>query len=454
MKISNRTMNRYLVLWGLMCFSIHSSFSQVKNEKLPKGLQFYLSSDSVSYIKASVLGQFWLRYNRNNPGSTVNGTEQGEAYDIGIRRMRFSLQSQITQRFFLYTQVGLNNLNSLSARKQGLFLHDAAAEIKVYKQFIDIGFGLNGWNGTSRFSSSAISSILCMDLPVIHETTNDVTDQFGRKFGIYAKGKIFQFDYRFSVSKPFPVQSSINKVDEMKAGEIHQAYFSKRPQQMNSAGYLFYQFFDKESNHLPYMTGSYLGAKKILNLGTGFQFQKDAMWYRNELLDTISAPLQQFGIDLFYDSYLSKTKGNAISAYAAFLNYYFGPNYIRNVGVMNVANGVNEWASFNGTGNSVPLIGTGSVVYAQVGYKFKNNLLKSWGTIQPYASASYSKYQKMSSPVQIYSVGINWLMLNNQSKLSIDYQSRPVFSYDGMGHVIEDKASRRGQVVLQYQIFI
>jgi hypothetical protein len=348
----------------------------------------------------------------------------------------------------------LNNLNSLSARKQGLFLHDAAAEIKVYKQFIDIGFGLNGWNGTSRFSSSAISSILCMDLPVIHETTNDVTDQFGRKFGIYAKGKIFQFDYRFSVSKPFPVQSSINKVDEMKAGEIHQAYFSKRPQQMNSAGYLFYQFFDKESNHLPYMTGSYLGAKKILNLGTGFQFQKDAMWYRNELLDTISAPLQQFGIDLFYDSYLSKTKGNAISAYAAFLNYYFGPNYIRNVGVMNVANGVNEWASFNGTGNSVPLIGTGSVVYAQVGYKFKNNLLKSWGTIQPYASASYSKYQKMSSPVQIYSVGINWLMLNNQSKLSIDYQSRPVFSYDGMGHVIEDKASRRGQVVLQYQIFI
>jgi hypothetical protein len=42
-----------------------------------------------------------------------------------------------------------------------------------------------------------------------------------------------------------------------------------------------YQFFDQEDNLLPYTTGSYLGKKKIVNLGAGFIYQPDAMWNLN-----------------------------------------------------------------------------------------------------------------------------------------------------------------------------
>lgn len=447
-------MKKVILVWMLSIFGIHQLNAQSVDKKMSEGLKFYMSKDSVSYVKASVLGQFWARYNSNNPGSTVFGESQKDAYDFGIRRLRFSLTSQVTNRFFFYTQVGLNNINTIAGRKQGLFIHDAAAEVNAYKKYLTFGIGLNGWNGTSRYSSSSVGTILGMDLPTIEETTNDVMDQFGRKFGIYTKGKIGKIDYRFSVSKPFPVQTALSKVDELPLTEINRAYSSERAPKINTAGYVFYQFFDEESNQLPYMTGTYLGTKKILNVGAGFQFEEDAFWYHNNLLDTISAPLRQFGVDIFYDSYLNKEKGNAITAYIAYLNYFFGPNYIRNAGAMNPANGVNSLGSFNGTGNNAPLIGTGNVFYTQFGYKFKNNLLGSWGTLQPYAAASVALYQKLNDPVNIFTVGVNWLLLKHHSKLSLDYQSRPVFYPDGNGHITESKSARRGQIVLQYQISI
>ena len=43
----------------------------------------------------------------------------------------------------------------------------------------------------------------------VEETTNDVTDQFVRRMGLFAKGKISGFDYRFSVTNPLPVQTAI-----------------------------------------------------------------------------------------------------------------------------------------------------------------------------------------------------------------------------------------------------
>lgn len=447
-------MRKIISLWVLILCSAHWLYAQSIDKKISEGLKFYLSEDSVSYVKVSFLGQFWARYNSNNPGSAVFGIPQNDVYDFGIRRLRFSLMSQLTSRFFFYTQIGLNNINTIANRKQGVFIHDAVAEVKVFRKYLDVGIGLNGWNGTSRYSSSGVGTILSMDLPAIEESTNDVLDQFGRKFGVYAKGKIGKVDYRFSVSKPFPVQSALSKVDELTISEINTAYSSAGIPKLNTAGYVFYQFFDEENNQLPYMTGSYLGAKKVLNAGAGFQFEKDAFWYHNAALDTISVPLRQFGIDVYYDSYLDKEKGNAITVYVAYLSYFFGPNYIRNAGAMNPANGISGTGSFNGTGNNVPLIGTGSVFYAQFGYKFKNNLLRKSGTIQPYWGTSIAMYQKLSDPATIYTIGINWLMLKHHSKLSLDYQSRPVFFPDGSGNIRESKSARRGQVVLQYQISI
>jgi len=447
-------MCRYLFLLGLFSISVSTVTGQISEDKLPKPLQVYLSKDSTSYLKFSGLGQFWVRYNENNPGSTLNGYAQSESYDVGIRRLRFVAQGQLLDRIRFYSQVGLNNLNDLSARKQGLFVHDAWAEVKAVERNLFIGVGLHGWGGTSRYASSSVNSILGMDLPLIHESTNDITDQFGRKFGVYAKGKLSKLDYRLSVSKPLPVHTALIKIDELKAGEYNQSYFARTPSKLNFAGYTYFAFLDEEQHFTPYMVGSYLGKKKVLNIGLGFQTQRDAFWYLEESNDTVFKPLRQFGADVFYDSYLNDQKKNAITAYVSYLSYYFGPNYTRNIGVMNVANGVNQLGTFNGPGNAVPLIGTGNIVYSQIGYKFKDNLLKRMGTIQPYAAVSFAQYQRFASVVDVYAAGVNWLILGNMAKLSLDYQNRPIFMQDQTNVVAKVNGLRLSQVVLQFQISI
>ena len=448
-----------LILLIVISISIHA-IAQTPSVRFKEGLKIYLNDDSTRYIKTTGLAQIWARYEDNNPGSTVYGTPKKETVDVGLRRVRFQIMSQVTNHVFFYTQVGINSVNNLSSRKTGLFFHDVTAEYSMFKNMLTIGGGLSGWNGTSRYSASSVGSILGLDLPVVQESTIDVTDQFVRKLGIYAKGKIKGFDYRISVANPFPIQNALTIIATIPTNSAvvtsatNTAYYSTKAPELNYQGYFMYQFLDKESNQLPYMTGSYLGKKRILNIGSGFQYQKDAMAYRNSATDTVIryTPLQQFGVDVFYDSYLNKEKQNAITAYASFLNYDFGPNYIRNVAIMNTANGTNSSASFNGSGNGIPLIGTGQVVYAQAAYLFKKDLLKTHGTLQPYMSGVYANYQKLKDPVMLWDIGLNWIMSGQNSKLSIDYQSRPIFNTDSNGDIHETKDARRGQIVVQYQV--
>ncbi len=432
-----------------ICVSINA-IAQSLNTRFKDGLKIYLNDDSTKYIQGTGLAQIWFRYNDNNPGSAIYGTPKKETFDVGLRRVRYQIMSQLNKKVFMYTQFGINSFNSLSARKPGLFLHDVTAEYKIYKNFVTLGGGLSGWNGTARYTSSGVGNILGMDLPTIEETTNDVSDQFVRKLGIYTKGQISGLDYRLSASNPFPVQNSLTPVATLTG--TNSAVFSTKAPEMQYQGYIKWQFFDKESNLLPYSAGSYLGKKRVLNLGGGFAYQKNAMWHKTASLDTISSPLKEFAIDIFYDSYLNKEKQNAITAYAAFLNYDFGPNYIRTAGAMNTANGTVGNSSFNGAGNSVPLIGTGQVIYAQAAYLFRKNLLGKNGTLQPYFTGSYANYQKLKDPVVIYDFGINWIIAGQNSKISLDYQSRPIFNTNSSGEIHETKSARRGQVVLQYQV--
>jgi hypothetical protein len=430
---------------------IARGLSQTPSRNFREGLKIYTSDDSSTYIKGTALAQIWFRYNTSNPGTRINGTPRAETFDVGLRRVRYQIMSQLTRKVFLYTQIGINSGNSVAARKPGLFFHDVTAEYNIYKNLFTLGGGLSGWNGTSRYSSSGVSNILGLDLPVIQETTNDVTDQFVRKMGVYAKGKLGRFDYRISAANPYPVQSSLSPVAELPVGSVNTAYYSTRAPELQYQGYFMWQFLDQESNLLPYMAGSYLGTKKVLNIGSGFSFQKNAMWYRNYSGDTVSTASQQLGVDVFYDSYIDKAKRNAVTIYASYLDYNFGPNYIRNAGAMNPANQVSGKSSFNGAGNAFPLIGTGQVLYAQCAYLFRKDLFKDQGTLQPYASGIYARYERLNDPMLVYDIGMNWLISGNSVKISLDYQSRPIFAQATNGTVNEIRNARRGQLTMQFQ---
>jgi len=91
-------------------------------------LKIKLNEEGSHYIKGTFANQIWLRYTDNNPGSTVFNVPQKEVFDIGIRRMRFQLYGQITDRVFFYTQLGENNFTYLSKQFSGFFIHDAITE--------------------------------------------------------------------------------------------------------------------------------------------------------------------------------------------------------------------------------------------------------------------------------------------------------------------------------------
>lgn len=418
---------------GLLAASVHAQ--GFKDGKL------YLNEDGSHYFKFTLAAQAWVRYADYNPGTTIFGYAKPNGVDIGIRRFRSQLMAQVTDRAFIYAQIGENNFNNISDRKLGLFVHDAMGEYAVFKNKLSVGAGLSAWSGLSRFSSPAIATIMGVDAPLYLQSTNDVTDQFLRKLSVHFKGKWNKLDYRLALSQPLAIQksSAYNPAISANAG------FSPKPPAMETNAYVMYQFKDQEANLTPYLPGTYLGKKSVFNIGAGIVYQPRAMWYAdNDGRDTVLHDMTQANVDLFYDAPLG-AKGAALSAYAAFTFLDFGRNYLRNNGAMNPANGDNNPNVLNGGGNAFPLVGTGNVLYAQVGYKISDHTIGQVG-VMPYASIQHADYERLQKAMDFFDIGINWLFNGHASKLTTAYQNRPVYHADGTAN------GRKGAVLVQYQV--
>jgi hypothetical protein len=110
-------------------------------------------------------------------------------------------------------------------------------------------------------------------------------------------------------------------------------------------------------------------------------------------------------------------------------------------------NGNNNTTVLNGTGNGAPLYGTGRNLYAQIGYKLPN-AVSSIGTLMPYASIQYSKLEKLSTPMTYVDAGINLFLANQNAKLTIALQNRPVFILNNNEYKQSD---RKNAFVVQFQ---
>lgn len=422
------------------------STTTVRAQQLKDG-KLWLNEDGSNYFKVSLLSQVWLRQTEMNPGTTINGFSKDSYTDIGIRRARFQAFGQITDRIFIYTQVGMNNFSFLADRKAGFFIHDVTGEYKVAGNYLSLGGGLTAWNGLTRFSSPSAGSIMGLDAPLFEQNTNDVTDQFLRKLSIYAKGKISKLDYRLVLSSPMSITKMAGYTPTLNSN----ASFSPKPAKLQWHGYFQWQFLDQEANTTAYNTGTYLGAKRVFNIGAGFQYQPDAMWRLNGA-DTIENPMKNFAVDVYYDAPLNRQDGSAISAYAAYMHTDYGTGYLRNQATMNPANGNTNPGIINGSGNGYPSFGTGNLLYGQVGYKFKNNLIGNT-TLMPYASLQYASYDRLNDKMFYWDAGVNWLLKGHTSKLTLAYQNRPVYQVmAGTGNA--EISTRKSAAVLQYQVFL
>jgi hypothetical protein len=443
-------MNKLFASFAFLCCIIQVN-AQEKPEEINE-LKMNLNESGSQYIKATFLNQMWFRYNESNPGTLVLDQPKSETFDIGLRRTRFQLYGQLTDRVFFYFQFGQNNFNYLSQnsgnRKLQAFFHDALGEYRISKRsdMLILGGGLTIANGLSRFSQPSIGTIATMDVPIFAQATVDQTDEFSRKLSLYARGQLGKLDYRLILSDPFPITTNGQTPPALSSN----ATFAQQGHKKQYQGFFIYNFFDKEPHTTPYMTGTYLGKKKVLNLEAGFITQGNATW-TSESTDTTYHAMNLWSVALFYDAPLNTEKGTALNAYAGYYNYDFGPGYLRYNGIMNPASSVKGPYPAGSHGNAFPMFGTGNIFYMQVAYLMKKDLLgERNGTLMPYASLMSSDYTRLDKQMNVVNAGINWILKGHTSKLTLDVQNRPYYQQQGNDLI---RSGRKNQLVLQYQIF-
>lgn len=385
-------------------------------------------------VKWNVTAQFWLRYSDLNEGSLINGEETNSFADVSIRRLRIPITAQITPKLYGYTILGGNNYNFKNSSFPVEIL-DLYFEYSFDKKF-EVGLGKSGWQGLSRYNVRSSKSLMGLDSPLFVMATVGKNDHLGRLLGVWFKGKLGKIDYRMALSRPLAVTSVPNgKVD----------FANNRPR-IRTSSYVKYQFFNHESNKSAYLPGTYAQAKKVFNIGAGFQVQNKAMSDGDALLDSSNLyDMKHWAVDSFLN--LPLENGDALTAYLAYLDYDFGKNYIRNLGANNPTSG--GGLDYNGAGVAFPMIGTGTTFYTQLGYAFKKTDVFNYPiVIQPNIAIQSSNWDALNDRMTVYDFTVNFLLNGtHKNKFSLGYQHRPIFD----ANTIKQK-EYKGMFVMQYQV--
>ena len=432
------------------------------------GLKLNLNPEGDKYVRFILWNQIWLRNTEMNPGTMVSDEATKNSWNIGNRRLRALAYAQITKRYMVLMHFGINNQTFINGgapgttgtggygngKKPQMFFHDAWNEYAVVlpgeagEFSLSLGAGLHYYMGLSRMTMASTLNFLTVDSPIFTWPLIDNSDQFARQMGMFAKGKYGKFEYRFSLNKPFA--TNIAPVDVTNPAARVAVDNNGNPE-FSKAGYVEYQFLDSESNLLPFKVGSYLGTKKVFNLGAGFYHQKDGT--RTSVNSQIEKhDIALYAIDAFADLPLGNAKNKmALSAYAGFYNYNFGPNYLRNLGIMNIGSNDPNFIgdkAIAGAGNLQPMIGSGNIYYLQAGLLLPSNADKPKIRIQPFAAYTNKNFKALENSSSQFDIGANWFIDGHHAKLTTQYSTRPTYTSASA----EPKS--KGEFILQFQIYL
>jgi hypothetical protein len=449
------------------------------------GMKVNISPDGSKYLRFIGWAQFWAQYNENNSNTLRNGVAKSDQLAYSIRRARFLALAQLNPRFLMILDMGMENQASISGgtpndpngpgKRAPFYIHEAVGEYRINK-YLSIGAGLNYQTGISRMTAASTANMLAYDIPVVNFPTLDQTDQFGFFLGAYAKGRIGGFDYRVAIDDAM-APSAANTPATVRTNA---AAFYPRNSNKIYQGYFDYEFLDKEANLLPFSTGTYLGTKKVFNIGAGFHYNADGMFSRPSALpSTLPADpyaigfrthdIKLFGADVFYDAPIDTASNTAVTFYGVYYNYNFGPNYVRNAGVINPGTSIAAPTGFTGAtnlyGNALPLIGTGQSIYAQLGLLLPKKLLGPKAKLQPYVAYLHNNLEGLRNPdgtikgVNVYDAGLNLYLDGHNAKFTLNYRARPDFSDQAFlpannGQATVNSVNYRPEVTLQAQVYL
>lgn len=432
------------------------------------GLKFNLNEDGSKFMRVIAWNQIWMRSSEMNPGTMIGGEPTSTATDIGNRRLRFLAYAQVSKRYMIVTHFGINNQTFINGgaagtsgtggygagKKPGLFFHDAWNEYAVVlpekdKKFsFSLGAGLHYYMGLSRLTMASTLNFLTIDAPIFNWPLIENSDQFARQVGLFAKGKYGKLEYRLSYNKPYATNlTPTNTTNASNAVAVDNSGMTK----WSKAGYFEYQFLDQEANVLPFKVGSYLGTKKVFNIGAGFYTAPDAT--KTSVNSTINKhDIKLFSTDVFLDMPIGKKENKmAVTGYSVLYDYDFGPNYLRNVGIMNIGSVDPNFTgsrAIAGAGNAQPTIGSGTIWYTQAGILLPNKEAKPKVRIQPFGAVTYKNFDALTQSSTQFDVGSNFFIDGHHAKITAQYSTRPVYTS------LTNRSGSLGDFVVQLQIYL
>ena len=393
-------------------------------------------------LKVNGALQIWGRFTENNPGTLKADELQPYSWDISIRRLRLKAKGQLSEKFHYCLQVGNNNINQRTVKKPKIRLIDAYVEYRLDRS-LSLGLGKSAWTGLSRYSAPSTSRLLALDLPYVATPTVGVSDDLLRKYNAFAYGIIEKWEYRLSLAKPFTAERELGQY----------ADFASGPSQIQTSLYLKYHLLDREKTGSPFSPGTYRGTQRVLTLGAGFLQQPKAMHYLNQQGKEEFTAMKHWAMDVFWEVPFQKGSSSAFTMYGAYFNHDFGPGYIRNIGANNIYLPAQTGVSFNGVGNSFPVLGTGQSVLFQTGYLLP---VKRWGGVptqlQLFGSMQHSEFDRLADPMNLTEAGINCYLPTYKTKITLGYQNRPIFSPNEKQELRAQE--RKAMWVVQYQFVL
>lgn len=363
------------------------------------GIKVNINEDGSKYFRVISWAQLQGVYNDDVPDDVAKT-------NFNVRRARVLLYSQVSKDFLIVTHFGLNSLNSNNMSPLGkinpnqtdndaqLFLHDVWGQWSLGANHA-VGAGLHYWNGISRLNNQSTLNMMTLDNNRQSWSTLGLSDQFARHLGVYFKGKIDKFEYRVSIN-----DAMTNSLDSRDYSTVTNTTIYGGKKALGSrdagktfAGYFEYAFKDSESNFLPYKVGSYLGTKKVFNVGAGFFLHPNGSVI-NDGTELKGEDVSIFAVDAFYDAPLGE-KGGALTAYATYQSNDYGKDYLFSA------------------------YGTGSMLYGHVGYVIPSAKKTKF---QPYVSYASNSYDAVNDNKNVLGIGANAFFSGHNSKLSLEYQ--------------------------------
>ena len=443
-----------------------------------RGLKLYVGQDSQAVFRPILVNQFWAKATHNNPGtSSLDGTELEEwSTTLGVRRVRVLLLAELGDRLQAFTQIGINNQTFATgggsgtgglggygqAKKPQVFVHDAWAQYRAlyrdknadgFPASVYVGAGLHYYHGLSRLSQAGIPTGLLLDFPIFNFPDIERGSQFARQFGVYAKGDMRRLHYRVAVNQPFVADGRAAFNPPGRAIDYPTSALA-------TSAYVEWRFGEWEGHTLPFRPMTYIGGKRLFNVGVGYYAQPEATAaYRAP--NTGPGPQQiaerfakrALAVDLFAEQPVG-TRGASFTAYLAHYDYDFGRDYYRSFGLLNTAprspaDGYTDEVAFDGFGNAEPLMGTGGITHLQLGYLFARDLLPRGVRLQGFGALSRKDLEFLGVTTTKYDLGANLFLRGHSAKLSAQVGLRPqVFrragAFEADGH--------RGEVVVQAQV--